>query len=98
MVLPKVIVRKTLSKTGYSYFIFITESGAEKVLAYLKERLASGEALTSESPVIAPSTKLVTHRGKHQGKIHDNISDRTTSKKNNETKIHVETVCVAGIL
>ncbi len=65
---PKVIVRKTLSKAGHSYFTFITESGAEKVLAYLNERLASGEALTADSPVIAPSSRLVTYRGKHQGK------------------------------
>lgn len=65
---PKVIVRKTLSKAGHSYFTFITESGAEKVLAYLNERLASGEMLTADSPVIAPSSRLVTYRGKHQGK------------------------------
>jgi len=65
---PKVIVRKTLSKAGHSYFTFITESGAEKILAYLNERLASGEMLTADSPVIAPSTRLVTYRGKHQGK------------------------------
>jgi hypothetical protein len=65
---PKVIVRKTLSKAGHGYFTFITESGAEKVLAYLNERLASGETLNPESPVIASSTRLVTYRGKHQGK------------------------------
>ena len=65
---PKVIVRKTLSKAGHGYFTFISELGAEKVLAYLNERLASGEMLTADSPVIAPSSKLVTYRGKHQGK------------------------------
>ncbi|WP_157926501.1 hypothetical protein [Candidatus Nitrosotalea okcheonensis] len=65
---PKVIVRKTLSKAGHTYFTFISESGTEKVLAYLNERLASGETLTAESPVIAPSSKLITYRGKHQGK------------------------------
>ncbi|WP_101476849.1 site-specific integrase [Candidatus Nitrosotalea bavarica] len=65
---PRVIVRKTLSKAGHTYFTFISESGAEKVLAYLNERMASGEMLNSESPVIAPSSKLVTYRGKHQGK------------------------------
>ncbi len=46
----------------------LSESGAEKVLAYLNERLASGEMLTADSPVIAPSSRLVTYRGKHQGK------------------------------
>ncbi len=65
---PKVIVRKSLSKAGHSYFTFITETGAEKILAYLNERLASGETLTAESPVIALSSRLVTYRGKHQGK------------------------------
>ncbi|MGI0046812.1 MAG: hypothetical protein ACREBB_06460 [Nitrosotalea sp.] len=65
---PKIIVRKTLSKAGHSYFTFITESGSEKILAYLNERLASGETLNLESSVIAPSLKLVTYRGRHQSK------------------------------
>ncbi|MGI0008492.1 MAG: hypothetical protein ACRD92_02620 [Nitrosopumilaceae archaeon] len=38
------------------------------MLAYLNERLASGETLTPESSVISPSTKLITYRGKNQGK------------------------------
>ena len=50
----KIVVRSTLSKAGHSYFTFVTETGAEKILAYLNQRLASGETLTPESPIIAP--------------------------------------------
>ena len=65
---PKIIVRRNLSKAGHIYFTFVTETGVEKILAYLNERLASGEMLTPESSVISPSTKLITYRGKNQGK------------------------------
>ena len=65
---PKVNVRKTLSKARHIYFTFVTEIGAEKILAYLNERISAGEMLTPESAVISPSTKLVTYRGKNQGK------------------------------
>ncbi|HLC09983.1 MAG TPA: hypothetical protein VJJ01_02580 [Nitrosopumilaceae archaeon] len=65
---PKVIVRRTISKAGHVYFTFVTETGAEKILAYLNERIASGEILTPESSIISPSTKLITYRGKNQGK------------------------------
>ena len=50
----KIVVRSTLSKAGHRYFTFVTETGAEKILAYLNQRLASGETLTPESAVIAP--------------------------------------------
>jgi len=65
---PKINVRKTLSKARHIYFTFVTETGAEKILAYLNERMSSGEMLTPESSVISPSTKLITYRGKNQGK------------------------------
>jgi len=65
---PKINVRKRLSKARHVYFTFVTEIGAEKILAYLNERLAAGEMLTPESSVISPSTKLVTYRGKNQGR------------------------------
>jgi len=65
---PKINVRRTLSKARHIYFTFVTETGAEKILAYLNERIASGEMLTPESSVISPSTKLITYRGKNQGK------------------------------
>src|SRR5256712_2842678 len=62
----RIVVRRTLSKAGHAYFTFVTEIGAEKILAYLNERLASGELFTPESPVIAPlPTK---YRGANQGR------------------------------
>lgn len=64
----KVIVRKTLSKAGHKYFSFITETGSEKVLAYLNQRLSEGEKLGPESPVIAPFSRYKIHRGKNEGK------------------------------
>ena len=65
---PKINVRRTLSKARHIYFTFVTKTGAEKILAYLNERIAAGEILTPESSVISPSTKLVTYRGKNKGK------------------------------
>jgi len=65
---PKINVRKTLSKARRTYFTFVTEIGEEKILAYLNERISAGEMLTPESSVISPSTKMVTYRGKNQGK------------------------------
>jgi hypothetical protein len=65
---PKVVVRRNLSKAGHSYFSFITETGAEKVLAYLNQRMIEGEVLDPESPVIAPFTKYKRFRGKNEGR------------------------------
>lgn len=64
---PKVVVRRNLSKAGHSYFSFITETGAEKVLAYLNQRMIEGEVLNPESPVIAPFAKYKRFRGKNEG-------------------------------
>lgn len=65
---PKVMVRKTISKAGHIYFTFLTETGAEKILAYLNERISSGEMLTPESSVISPQTESIIYRGRNQGK------------------------------
>ncbi len=50
----KVIVRKTLSKTGNQYTTFLPEQGTEYLVQYLKWRIIRGEKLTPESPVITP--------------------------------------------
>jgi hypothetical protein len=42
--------------------------GAKRLLAYLNERLVSGELLVPESPVIAPFAKYVRYRGENKGK------------------------------
>lgn len=51
---PRIVVRKTLSKARHEYFTFLSNFGAKRLLAYLNERLLSGEPLEPESPVIAP--------------------------------------------
>jgi len=48
-----VVVRPSLSKAKHKYFTFLTSEGCEYLKAYLEKRLASGEELTPESPVIA---------------------------------------------
>ncbi len=65
---PRIVVRKTLSKTNHEYYTFLTDLGAKRLLAYLNERLVSGEVLVSESPVIAPFAKYVRFRGENHGK------------------------------
>lgn len=65
---PRIVVRKTLSKTHNEYFTFLTDFGATRLLAYLNERLVSGEQLLPESPVIAPFSKYVRFRGENEGK------------------------------
>ena len=65
---PKIVVRRNLSKAGHSYFSFITETGAEKILAYFNQRMIDGEVLYPESPVIAPFSKYRRFRGKNDGR------------------------------
>jgi hypothetical protein len=64
----KVVVRRNLSKAGHVYFSFITETGAEKVLAYINQRMIDGEVLYPESPVIVPFSKYPRFRGKNKGR------------------------------
>ena len=64
----KILVRKTLSKAGHSYFTFVTESGAKKILAYLNQRMSEGEVLSPENSLIAPTRKYRMFRGKNEGK------------------------------
>ncbi|HYL66979.1 MAG TPA: hypothetical protein VEU72_07475 [Nitrosopumilaceae archaeon] len=65
---PMITVRRTLSKTRHQYYTFLTENGTRKLLTYLNERIAKGEKLGPESPVIAPNTSYNIHRGNNQGK------------------------------
>jgi hypothetical protein len=65
---PMVIVRRTLSKAGHQYFTFLTSQGTKKLLAYLNHRLARGEPLSAESPVIAPDSEHHYGRGNNSGK------------------------------
>lgn len=65
---PVVIVRRTLSKAGHQYFTFLTKQATKKLIAYLNDRIARGETLTQESPVIAPDKIHNYGRGKNLGK------------------------------
>jgi hypothetical protein len=46
-------VRPNLSKTKNKYFTFLPRQGCEYVAGYLRKRLADGEPLSGDSPVIA---------------------------------------------
>ena len=56
---PRIIVRRTISKARHQYFTFLSSVGTKKLLAYLNDRLAHGEQITVESPLISPN---ITHR------------------------------------
>jgi hypothetical protein len=78
----RIVVRKTLSKAGHSYFTFITEGGTKKILSYLHERVMEGEVLTPESSLITPLKKYEVFRGKNTGskflataRISDDVRD-----------------------
>lgn len=64
----RVVVRRELSKAGHQYFSFCTKSSAQKIIAYLNDRLSSGEPLHGDSPIIAPDYKYKTNRGNNAGK------------------------------
>ncbi|MEO9306697.1 MAG: site-specific integrase [Nitrososphaera sp.] len=64
----QIVVRRTISKARHQYFTFLTERGTRKLLAYLNDRLAKGERLDADSPVIAPDTSYNIYRGANQGK------------------------------
>ena len=79
---PMVIVRKNLSKARHQYFTFLTTQGTKTLLADLNDRLARGEPLNAESPVIAPTTSPQRGRGRNSKKpflptqrISDSIRD-----------------------
>lgn len=48
----KVVVRSALSKAGNQYFTFLPKIGCEYLQGYLRERIANGEIIKPESPVI----------------------------------------------
>ena len=49
----QIVVRASLSKTRHQYFTFLTTSGAKRLLSYLNDRLAHGQSLHGDAPVIA---------------------------------------------
>lgn len=48
-----IVVRRPLSKARHQYLTFLTSEGCGYLLGYIRSRIASGEALQGDSPVIA---------------------------------------------
>jgi hypothetical protein len=65
---PRIVVRRTLSKAGHQYLTFMSAGGAQRLLAYLNERLSNGEPLNADTPVLAPDYVYKAYRGKNAGK------------------------------
>lgn len=61
-------VRSALSKAGHEFPTFLTREGAKKLIAYLNDRILSGECLGPDAAVIAPNPKYKVHRGKNKDK------------------------------
>jgi len=56
-----IVIRPELSKAGHKYFTFLCEEGCEYLKAYLEKRMAMGEVLTPESPIIAVKQGYESH-------------------------------------
>ena len=65
----RIIVRRELSKANHSYFTFSTRSATEQIVAYLNDRLAHGEKLCENSPVISPNEHRDTNNRRRSKKV-----------------------------
>ena len=78
----RIVVRRELSKAGHQYFTFLTRSSTEQLTAYLNDRLASGETLHENSPVISPNDHRKSYTWRKSQKVFlptQRISDRIRS-------------------
>ena len=64
----RIVVRRGLSKAGHQYFTFATELGTKHILAYINDRLAHGEPLNGDSPIVAPDHIHKFARGRNSAK------------------------------
>ena len=64
----KIIIRPEISKARHRYFTFCTASGMNHVLAHINDRLACGESINENSPIIAPDRRYNTYRGSNKNK------------------------------
>ena len=64
----RIVVRRELSKARHQYFTFSTKTATVHLLAYLNDRLACGERLNENSPVISPNDHSATHRWRRSRK------------------------------
>jgi len=77
-------VRAKLSKAGHRYLSFLSDEGCEYLKAYLERRLAQGEKLAPESPVI-----VVKAGYEFKGKSPENYGSRFITSKNISRDIRV---------
>lgn len=66
---PWVIVIAEFSKARHRYFTFCTTGGVGYILDHINDRIASGEQMHEDSPVIGPNNKYGTYRGDNTGKM-----------------------------
>ena len=64
----RIVVRRELSKAGHQYFTFATALATGHLTAYLNDRLAHGEPLHGDSPVVSPDYKHKFARGRNSDK------------------------------
>jgi len=78
----RVIVRSNLSKAKHKYFSFLGEEGCEYLKDYLEKRLASGETLKPNSPLITVTSGYEeTGLGKESKRTSRHITTKTVSKE-----------------
>jgi hypothetical protein len=70
------------------------DGGTKRLLAYLNDRLANGEVINAESPVLAPDYVYKTYRGSNAGKPF--LPTQQVSKRKNQrdtqTKVRLAAV------
>ena len=59
----RIIVRAEISKTRHQYFTYATKNSTARIVSYLNERLAKGESLHGDAPVVAPPLVNDRRRG-----------------------------------
>ena len=69
----RIIIRPNLSKAGHQYFTFMPEEGCQYIKEVLEFRMASGEKLTPDSPLV---TSLKWLERSIQGKSVGHITSR----------------------
>ena len=57
----RIVIRRELSKARHQYFTFSTQHATKQLVTYLNDRLASGENLDENSPVISPNDHSETY-------------------------------------
>jgi hypothetical protein len=77
----QVIVRPQLSKAKHRYFTFLGPEGCDYLKAYLEQRIAGGEELSPDSPVIRVSPGFETMGQYHGPKAEPFIVSRNITRE-----------------